>query len=120
MPARRRDDRHDPVPLSHPRQARRGWDGEVYRAEDINLKRHVALKLLPPEVAGSQDKLERFQREAETLAALDHPNIVTLYSVEEADGNHFLTMQLVEGKPLADLISADGMSVNRVLKIAIS
>ncbi len=71
-------------------------------------------------MAGSQDKLERFQREAETLAALDHPNIVTLYSVEEANGNHFLTMQLVEGKPLADLISADGMSVNRVLKIAIS
>ena len=97
-----------------------GGMGEVYRAEDINLKRHVALKLLPPEVAGSQDKLERFRREAETLAALDHPNIVTLYSVEEADDHHFLTMQLVEGKPLDELISAEGLSVDRVLKIAIA
>ena len=97
-----------------------GGMGEVYRAEDTNLKRHVALKLLPPEVAGSQDKLDRFRREAETLAALDHPNIVTLFSVEEAEGLHFLTMQLVEGKPLAELIPAGGMSVNRVLKIAIS
>jgi Tol biopolymer transport system component len=97
-----------------------GGMGVVYRAEDITLKRHVALKLLPPEVAGSQEKLERFRREAETLAALDHPNIVTLYSVEEADEHHFLTMQLVGGKSLADLISVEGMSVNRVLKIAIS
>ena len=97
-----------------------GGMGEVYRAEDTTLKRHVALKLLPPEVAGSQDKLERFRREAETLAALDHPNIVTLFSVEEAEGHHFLTMQLVEGKPLAELIPAEGMTVQRALKIAIS
>ncbi|NHZ73815.1 MAG: protein kinase, partial [Nitrospirae bacterium] len=97
-----------------------GGMGEVYRAEDTTLKRHVALKLLPPEVAGSQEKLERFQREAETLAALDHPNIVTLYSVEEAEGHHFLTMQLVEGKTLDELISVEGMSVHRALKIAIA
>jgi Tol biopolymer transport system component len=97
-----------------------GGMGEVYRAEDTHLKRHVALKLLPPEVAGSQDKLDRFRREAETLAALDHPNIVTLFSVEEAEGLHFLTMQLVEGRPLAELIPVEGMTVQRALKIAIS
>jgi Tol biopolymer transport system component len=97
-----------------------GGMGEVYRAEDTSLKRHVALKLLPPEVAGSREKLERFQREAETLAALDHPNVVTLYSVEEAEGHHFLTMQLVEGKPLVELIPAEGIAVNRALKIGIA
>lgn len=77
--------------------------GEVYRAEDINLKRHVALKLLPPEVAASQDKLERFQREAETLAALDHPNIVTLYSVEEADGTRIAATSNL-GPTLEDIV----------------
>ncbi len=121
-----------------------GGMGEVYRAEDITLKRHVALKILPSDVAGSQEKLERFQREAETLASLDHPNIVTLYSVEkaeilqegghdpdEAGGHvtstcppspliHFLTMQLVEGKPLADLIPEAGMSIDQVIGIGIS
>ena len=69
-----------------------GGMGEVYRAEDTKLKREVALKVLPSELAGSQERLERFQREAETLAALDHPNIVTIYSVEQDEGVHFLTM----------------------------
>ena len=58
-----------------------GGMGEVYRAEDLTLKRHVALKVLPQEVAGSQEKLDRFRREAETLAALDHPNIVPVHEV---------------------------------------
>ena len=60
--------------------------GEVYLAEDTTLKRQVALKVLPPDLAASQERLERFQREAETLAALDHPNIVTIYSVEKCEG----------------------------------
>ena len=62
-----------------------GGMGEVYRAEDTTLKRLVALKVLPQELAASQDRLERFQREAETLAAIDHPNIVHIYSVESAE-----------------------------------
>jgi hypothetical protein len=96
-----------------------GGMGEVYLAEDTKLKRQVALKLLPTDMAGSQDRLERFQREAETLAALDHPNIVTIYSVEEDQGVRFLTMQLVEGKRLSELIPNGGMPVQRIFDIGI-
>jgi TolB-like protein/Flp pilus assembly protein TadD len=96
-----------------------GGMGEVYLAEDAKLKRQVALKVLPPEMAGSGERLERFQREAETLAALDHPNIVTIYSVEEDHGVRFLTMQLVKGKRLSELIPKGGMPVQRIFDIAI-
>jgi serine/threonine protein kinase len=78
----------------------KGGMGEVYVAEDGKLKRRVALKVLPEEVARDAARLDRFQREAESIAALNHPNIVTIYSIEEADGIRFLTMELVEGMPL--------------------
>ena len=96
-----------------------GGMGEVYRAEDTTLDREVALKILPPELAGSQERLERFQREAKALAALDHPNIVTIHSVEEVEGVHFITMQLVRGQRLSDLIDNDGLPVDQLLGIAI-
>ena len=96
-----------------------GGMGEVYRAEDTTLDREVALKILPPELAESQERLDRFQREAKTLAALDHPNIVHIHTVEEEDGVHFLTMQLVEGKPLSQLIPKGGMPLERIFDIAI-
>jgi serine/threonine-protein kinase len=96
-----------------------GGMGEVYLAEDTTLKRQVALKVLPPDLAASQERLERFQREAETLAALDHPNIVHIYTVEQAEDVHFLTMQLVEGKPLSELIPKGGMPLERIFEIAI-
>jgi serine/threonine protein kinase/tetratricopeptide (TPR) repeat protein len=96
-----------------------GGMGEVYRAEDTNLRREVAIKILPQELAGSQERLDRFHREAQTLAALDHPNIVIIHSVEEADGVRFLSMQLVEGKPLSETIPGDGMALDDILGIAI-
>src|SRR5881392_2780956 len=77
-----------------------GGMGEVYRARDLRLGREVALKVLPAEVAGNPDRLARFEREARTVAGLNHPNIVVLHSMESADGTHFLTMELVEGQSL--------------------
>jgi serine/threonine protein kinase len=77
-----------------------GGMGEVYRATDTKLGRDVALKILPAEMASSRERLERFQREAKALAALDHPGIVTVHSVEEADGGHFLTVSSGAGPPL--------------------
>ncbi len=92
--------------------------GEVYRAADIKLGRAVALKVLPPDMARDPERLARFRREARSVAALNHPHIVTLHSVEEVDGVHFLTMELVEGRSLNRLIPKDGLPVDRVLEIA--
>jgi serine/threonine-protein kinase len=77
-----------------------GGMGEVYLAEDSKLGRKIALKVLPPELAASPERLSRFEGEAKAVAALNHPNIVTVYSVEEADGVPFITMELVQGKTL--------------------
>jgi len=95
-----------------------GGMGEVYRATDTKLGREVALKVLPAEMAASPERLERFRREAKALAALDHPGVVGVHSVEESDGVHFLTMQLVEGEPLDRLIPEGGLPVDRILEIA--
>jgi len=78
--------------------------GVVYRARDARLGRDVALKMLPPDVVADAARLERFSREARALAALNHPNIVTIYSTEESDGVPFLTMELVEGTSLDRMI----------------
>ena len=88
-----------------------GGMGAVYRAEDLKLHREVALKILPPELAGNLERFERFQREARSVAALNHPNIVTLFSVEEDAGRHFITMELVKGKPLNQVIPKSGLGV---------
>jgi serine/threonine protein kinase len=95
-----------------------GGMGEVYRATDTKLGRDVALKVLPAEMAQDPERLTRFRREAKALAQLDHPNIVTIYSVEESDGIHFLTMQLVEGQPLDRLIPGGGLPVEQIVEIA--
>jgi TolB-like protein/Tfp pilus assembly protein PilF len=95
-----------------------GGMGEVYRATDTKLGRDVALKVLPADMAHDPERLARFRREAKALAQLDHPNIVTIHSVEESDGVHFLTMQLVEGQPLDRLIPAGGLPVEQIVEIA--
>jgi TolB-like protein/Flp pilus assembly protein TadD len=92
--------------------------GEVYRATDTKLGRDVALKVLPAEMAASRERIERFRREAKALAALDHPGVVSVYSVEEADGVHFLTMQLVEGQPLDRVVPEGGLTAAQILEIA--
>jgi TolB-like protein len=92
--------------------------GEVYRATDTKLGRDVALKVLPAEMACDPERLARFQREARAVAALNHPHIVTIFSVEEADGINFLTMELVEGEALDRLIPIGGLPIEKIAEIA--
>src|ERR1700693_4522550 len=94
--------------------------GEVYRANDTKLGRDVALKVLSAQMAHDPDRLARFQREARTVAALNHPHIVTIFSVEEAGGVHFLTMELVEGQSLDRCIPEGGLPLARLAEIAVA
>src|SRR5580692_10135825 len=91
-----------------------GGMGEVYRATDTKLGREVALKVLPAGMERDPARLARFQREARAIAALNDPHIVTIFSVGEAEGVHFLTMELVEGQALGQLIPVGGMRVARL------
>jgi serine/threonine protein kinase/tetratricopeptide (TPR) repeat protein len=93
--------------------------GEVYRAKDLRLRREVAVKVLPTDVASSAERLARFEHEARTVAGLNHPNIVTLYSVEDVDGVRFLTMELVEGQTLSALVAPGGLPLPRLLDLVI-
>ena len=96
-----------------------GGMGEVYRARDTRLGREVAVKVLPANVATQPDRLSRFEREARTVAGLNHPNIVVLHSVEDEDGIRFLTMELIEGQSLDRLVSPGGLPLARVLDLAV-
>src|SRR5437867_4112767 len=96
-----------------------GGMGEVYRARDPRLKRDIAIKVLPADVTSSPDRLARFEREATTVAGLNHPNIVVLYSIEEDSGTRFLTMEMVEGRSLAALVTPGGLPLAQVLDLAI-
>ncbi len=96
-----------------------GGMGAVYRAEDQRLGRHVALKMLPPETASDPERLWRFEREARAVAALNHPNIVTIHSVESTDEGPFLTMELVEGETLEAAMPSESLPLPRLLDIAV-
>ena len=96
-----------------------GGMGEVYEAEDLRLKRRVAIKLLPENIASDAGRLARFEHEAQAIAALNHPNIVTIHSVEEDAGRRFLTMELVEGSTLDRLIPPGGLALPTLLDSAV-
>jgi TolB-like protein/Tfp pilus assembly protein PilF len=95
-----------------------GGMGEVFLALDTKLERQVALKVLPEEMAANPRRWERFVREARAVAALNHPNIVTIYAVEEAAGRHFFAMELVEGDTLERLIPRSGFDLERFFAVA--
>jgi len=96
----------------------KGGMGEVYRARDTKLKRDVAIKILPDEFSRDRDRVARFQREAEVLAALNHPNIASIYDVQEANETRFLVLELVEGETLAQRIQRGPIPVEEALEIA--
>jgi Tol biopolymer transport system component len=95
-----------------------GGMGEVYRATDTKLKREVALKILPKQFASDPSRLARFEREAQVLASLNHPNIGAIYGVEHADGIRFLVLELVEGPTIADRLASGPIPVPEALRIA--
>jgi serine/threonine-protein kinase len=92
--------------------------GEVYRARDIKLGRDVAIKVLPEAFACDADRMARFEREAQVLASLNHPNIAAIYGLEETDGIRALVMELVEGRTLAERIAGRAMPLEEALPIA--
>jgi serine/threonine protein kinase len=95
-----------------------GGMGEVYRATDTNLKRQVAIKVLPASVAADADRLARFQREAEVLVALNHPHIAAIYELEKTPEFTALVMELVEGDDLSQRIARGAIPIDEALPIA--
>nr|MBP9826685.1 serine/threonine protein kinase [Thermoanaerobaculia bacterium] len=96
-----------------------GGMGEVYRATDTKLKREVAIKVLPQEFTADKERLARFEREAQLLAQLHHPNIASIFGLEESDGVRALVMELVPGPTLADRLESGAFSITESLSTAL-
>ncbi len=96
----------------------RGGMGIVYKALDLKLNREVALKVLPPELVSDPDRKRRFIQEAQAAAAIKHPNIATIYEIDEVDGVDFIAMELIEGEQLSDILSRGALSPERTLDLA--
>ncbi len=92
-----------------------GGMGEVYRARDTRLNRDVAIKVLPDEFSRDKDRLARFEREAKLLAQLNHPNIATLHGLEEAHGQKFIVMEMIEGQTLAERIASGPIPIDEAI-----
>ncbi len=95
-----------------------GGMGEVYRARDTRLQRSVAIKILPAAFSASTDRLHRFEREARSASALNHPNIITIYELGQDGSTHYIAMELVEGKTLRQLLVAGGLPIRKAIEIA--
>ena len=95
-----------------------GGMGEVYRARDARLGRIVAIKILPAEFAADSDRLGRFEREARSASALNHPNIVTIYDLGQEGSTHYIAMELIEGKTLRELLAAGSLPIRKAIEIA--
>src|ERR1700732_1032739 len=96
-----------------------GGQGTVYKAIDTKLGRNVVIKVLPPELTAKEANLKRFEREARLASSLDHPNICTIYDLDDIEGVHFIAMQFVDGKNVRQLVSGRPLDLRSALSITI-